>query len=175
MRKLDYYQKSIDGIQVKTYYGGIITIVSSVIILVLFISELNLFVSTHTKHRMHVDHNVHHLKLPISVDLTMKHASCNEVEMIVGENHYPSAVHGVSVRKIPNPEGACRFVGTIMVSKVAGELIFKHTGSPDLFNLLDFLQFNSSHSIEHLKFGKDIPNRVTPLVHVDKVIHETGW
>lgn len=79
-----------------------------------------------------------------------------------------------NLKSQPYGDGGCRFSGQAQVQKVAGEISFTHTGSPDLFNLMEFLVFNASHVIHDLHFGPMIPSMVNPLIDVHKTIHQNG-
>lgn len=79
-----------------------------------------------------------------------------------------------NIKSEPYGDEGCRFHGEAQVAKVAGEISLTHTGSPDLFNLMDFLVFNSSHVFEDLHFGPMIPNMVNPLMNVHKTIKANG-
>jgi hypothetical protein len=78
------------------------------------------------------------------------------------------------VRKIPYGDEGCQFLGTVQVKKVAGDVSFAHEGSLNIFSFHEFLNFNSSHRVNHLKFGPHIPNMETPLINVDKIILNNG-
>jgi hypothetical protein len=54
-RRFDLYIKGVDGIQEKTIGGGIVTIVSCLMVAILLLSEMSVWWSVETIHRMHVD------------------------------------------------------------------------------------------------------------------------
>ena len=68
----------------------------------------------------------------------------------------------------------CRFVGRAQIQKVAGDLSFAHEGSLNLFSFFDFLNFNSTHVINHLRFGPTIPDMQNPLEDVHKTVVDNG-
>ena len=55
LRQYDVYSKGVEGIEVRTKSGGVVTLVSGLLALFLFLSELRLFVSTEVVNRMFVD------------------------------------------------------------------------------------------------------------------------
>ena len=55
LRQYDVYSKGVEGIEVRTKSGGVVTLVSGLLALFLFLSELRLFVSTEIVNRMFVD------------------------------------------------------------------------------------------------------------------------
>ncbi|KAI9911928.1 hypothetical protein PsorP6_008690 [Peronosclerospora sorghi] len=67
-------------------------------------------------------------------------------------------------------ENGCRLYGTVQVQKVAGDLSFAHQGSLSLFSFFEFLNFNSSHMVNHLRFGPHFPDMQTPLIDVSKIL-----
>lgn len=64
----------------------------------------------------------------------------------------------------------CRFVGSVLVKKVAGDLSFAHEGSLTIFSFFEFLNFNASHVVNSLRFGPQIPGMETPLIDVTKML-----
>lgn len=64
----------------------------------------------------------------------------------------------------------CRFRGSVLVKKVAGDLSFAHEGSLTIFSFYEFLNFNASHVVNSLRFGPAIPNMETPLIDVTKIL-----
>ena len=70
--------------------------------------------------------------------------------------------------------GGCRFEGSLEVRKVAGEITFLHEGNPNPFNIIEFLTLNTSHAIDHLRFGPEVPGMTTPLVGVKKSVQHAG-
>ena len=55
LRQYDVYSKGVEGIEVRTKSGGVVTLVSGLLALFLFLSEWRLFVSTEVVNRMFVD------------------------------------------------------------------------------------------------------------------------
>ena len=49
------YNKAMEGIQVRTFGGGLVTLICGSIVLMLFLSELVLFCSVNVRNRMSVD------------------------------------------------------------------------------------------------------------------------
>lgn len=74
------------------------------------------------------------------------------------------------IQEEPFGENGCRLFGTVQVQKVAGDLSFAHEGSLTVFSFFDFLNFNSSHVVNHLRFGPQIPDMETPLIDVSKIL-----
>ncbi|CAM8943088.1 unnamed protein product [Rhodiola kirilowii] len=55
LRNLDAYPKVNEDFYSRTFSGGIITLVSSIVMILLFISELRLYLSTTTESQLVVD------------------------------------------------------------------------------------------------------------------------
>lgn len=55
LRRYDAYSKSVEGIEVRTKTGGIVTLCSGLIVVVLFLSEFILFCTPNVVNRMYVD------------------------------------------------------------------------------------------------------------------------
>ncbi|KAF1790529.1 Leucine-rich repeat domain, L domain-like [Phytophthora cactorum] len=113
-RRFDLNVKGVEGIQERTIGGGVVTVVSCVVVAFLLLSEFSVWWTVSVTHRMHVD--------------------------------------------------------TDPVQKVAGDLSFAHEGSLTVFSFFDFLNFNSSHVVNHLRFGPQIPDMETPLIDVSKIL-----
>ncbi|KAF5837666.1 endoplasmic reticulum vesicle transporter-domain-containing protein [Dunaliella salina] len=88
--RLDAYPKLNDDFQTKTRVGGVITIVSSIIMTVLFVNELRLFLRTSTVHELGVDTGRGEV-LDIQVDVTFPRMPCSWLSLdtmdVSGELH----------------------------------------------------------------------------------------
>lgn len=78
------------------------------------------------------------------------------------------------IKEVPFGDEGCRLYGTVQFKKVAGDIMFAHEGSINIFSFYEFLNFNSSHVVNHLRFGPQIPNMETPLIDVSKIITNNG-
>lgn len=78
------------------------------------------------------------------------------------------------VTEEPFGDEGCRLFGSVTFKKVAGDLMFAHEGSLTIFSFQEFLNFNASHVVNHLRFGPQIPNMETPLIDVSKIITTNG-
>jgi hypothetical protein len=54
-RRFDFNLKGVEGIQERTIGGGVVTLVSFVVVAFLLLSELSIWWSVEVTHRMHVD------------------------------------------------------------------------------------------------------------------------
>ncbi|KUF89870.1 hypothetical protein AM588_10006062 [Phytophthora nicotianae] len=107
----------------------------------------------------------------IEVDVSFLHEACKEVAMDVSDSKgHKEIMLKKDIQEEPFGENGCRLHGTVQVQKVAGDLSFAHEGSLTVFSFFDFLNFNSSHVVNHLRFGPQIPDMETPLIDVSKIL-----
>merc|ERR1719235_2081213 len=95
LKKFDVYQKVHDDYKVKTDSGGFVSMISIIIICVLFVSELKAYLTSEVIDHIVVDTTLDQ-KLPISLNITFPHLRCDEVSVdtvdSAGENQI--GVHG---------------------------------------------------------------------------------
>lgn len=75
LRNFDAYPKTLEDFRVKTFSGAAVTVVSSVIMIFLFLSELQYYLATDVIDELFVDMSRGD-KLRINVDVTMHHLPC---------------------------------------------------------------------------------------------------
>ncbi|KFM75669.1 Endoplasmic reticulum-Golgi intermediate compartment protein 3, partial [Stegodyphus mimosarum] len=75
IRKFDAYPKTLEDFRVKTFSGAAITIVSAVVIVLLFISELNYYLAPEVTEELFVDVSRSE-KLRINIDVTFPKLCC---------------------------------------------------------------------------------------------------
>ncbi|KAL8625220.1 Endoplasmic reticulum-Golgi intermediate compartment protein 3 [Nucella lapillus] len=75
LRRLDAYPRTLEDFRVKTFGGAIITLMSSVLMVVLFISEFNDYLTNEVQQELFVDTS-RGQKLRINIDITFRHISC---------------------------------------------------------------------------------------------------
>ncbi|KAF0689501.1 Aste57867_19058 [Aphanomyces stellatus] len=196
LRQYDVYTKGVEGIQEKTLGGAIITVVSVAIVFLLLLSELGIYTTTEVVNRMYVDAIPQEALMHIEVDISFLHEKCKgtssfshpldmsppssilvDVAMDASDNKgNKDLLSDSSIVAVPigTDEEGCRFTGTVDVHKVAGAVSFAHEGSLNMLTYMDFLKFNSSHIVHRLTFGPEIPNMVTPLIDVHKVVEKNS-
>ncbi|XP_008804334.2 endoplasmic reticulum-Golgi intermediate compartment protein 3-like isoform X1 [Phoenix dactylifera] len=91
LKNLDAYPKINEDFYSRTLSGGLITIISSIIMLLLFISEARLYIYSETETKLIVDTSRGE-RLRINFDITFPSLSCSLVSVdtmdISGEQHY---------------------------------------------------------------------------------------
>lgn len=80
LKKFDVYTKVQDDYVQKSQAGGIVTVITSFIIALLFWIELNEFFTTEIQHSISVDTRINQ-KLPIGLNITFPHLRCDEVSV----------------------------------------------------------------------------------------------
>ncbi|KAG1695762.1 Endoplasmic reticulum-Golgi intermediate compartment protein 3 [Nymphon striatum] len=76
VRSFDVYPKTLEDFRVKTFSGAAVSIISAVIIFVLFISELNFYLTPETTEELFVDVSRGE-KLSIHIDVTFPQLPCS--------------------------------------------------------------------------------------------------
>ncbi|CAH0480788.1 unnamed protein product [Peronospora belbahrii] len=170
-RCFDLNSKGVEGIQERTISGGLVTLVSCLVVSFLLLSELSIWWTVSVTHRMHVDTDPQDYPINVEVDIVFLHEACNDVAMDVSDSKgIKDVLLKTNIEEEPFGENGCRFYGTAQVQKVAADLSFGHEGSLNMFSLFEFLTFNSSHIVNHLRFGPHIPDMETPLIDVSKIV-----
>ncbi|CAK0788478.1 unnamed protein product, partial [Prorocentrum cordatum] len=79
-KRFDVYSKVHDDYRVKTKSGGLISVVAIIIMLILFTSELNSYLTVEVVDHIVVDTALNE-KLPIGLNITFPHLRCDEVSV----------------------------------------------------------------------------------------------
>jgi len=75
LKQFDAYPKTLEDFRVKTFGGAVVTGVSSLIMFILFVSELNYYLTTEVHPELFVD-TTRHQKLRINVDIFFPKIGC---------------------------------------------------------------------------------------------------
>jgi len=75
LKQFDAYPKTLEDFRVKTFGGAVVTGVSSLIMFILFISELNYYLTTEVHPELFVD-TTRHQKLRINIDVFFPKVGC---------------------------------------------------------------------------------------------------
>ncbi|KNC81331.1 hypothetical protein SARC_06349 [Sphaeroforma arctica JP610] len=78
LKSFDAYPKTIDDFAVKTSAGGLISLFSMVCIALLFLGELNHYLTTKVQDRLIIDTTLSQ-RLKIELDVTMHHLPCSQL------------------------------------------------------------------------------------------------
>ncbi|XP_029650596.1 endoplasmic reticulum-Golgi intermediate compartment protein 3 isoform X2 [Octopus sinensis] len=76
LRQFDAYPKTLEDFRVKTFGGAIVTLISSMLMFILFISELNYYLTKEVHPELFVDTSRGH-KIPIHIDVTFPRLACS--------------------------------------------------------------------------------------------------
>jgi predicted small secreted protein len=90
LRQFDAYPKTLDDFRIKTFGGATVTVISSVIMFILFISELNYYLTNDIQQELFVDTS-RGQKLKINIDITFHKVGCTYLSVdamdVSGEQH----------------------------------------------------------------------------------------
>ncbi|EFA85803.1 endoplasmic reticulum-golgi intermediate compartment protein 3 [Heterostelium album PN500] len=106
LKSFDAYPKTVDDFRVKTYAGAIVSIVSSIFIIWLFLSQISIYMTTETHHELFVDTNRAE-KLKINIDVVFHHLPCAYLSldaMDVSGEHQFDVAHNIFKRRL-SPTG----------------------------------------------------------------------
>ncbi|KAL1244503.1 Endoplasmic reticulum-Golgi intermediate compartment protein [Trichinella spiralis] len=76
MRRLDAYSKPVEDFRIRTAFGGTVTLISSVVIGILFFNELMIYLSTEIVEELLVDTTVGDARLKINFDIVFPAMAC---------------------------------------------------------------------------------------------------
>ncbi|KRY23701.1 Endoplasmic reticulum-Golgi intermediate compartment protein 3 [Trichinella patagoniensis] len=77
MRRLDAYSKPVEDFRIRTAFGGTVTLISSVVIGILFFNELMIYLSTEIVEELLVDTTVGDARLKINFDIVFPAMACS--------------------------------------------------------------------------------------------------
>eukprot|EP00270_Netrium_digitus_P000141 TRINITY_DN10159_c0_g1_i1.p1 TRINITY_DN10159_c0_g1~~TRINITY_DN10159_c0_g1_i1.p1 ORF type:complete len:388 (-),score=64.41 TRINITY_DN10159_c0_g1_i1:208-1371(-) len=114
LKVLDAYPKINEDFYSRTLSGGIITLVSTIFMILLFISELRIYLHTTTTNELSVD-TTRGETLKINVDVTFPHMGCAMLSLdamdISGEQHL-DVVHNIFKRRLSADGEPIEITGT---------------------------------------------------------------
>ncbi|GAM26503.1 hypothetical protein SAMD00019534_096780 [Acytostelium subglobosum LB1] len=106
LKNIDAYPKTVDDFRIKTYAGAVVTIVSALLILWLFISQVGVYMTTEPHHELFIDTNRAE-KLRINIDVIFHHLPCAYLSldaMDVGGHHQFDVAHNIFKKRL-SPDG----------------------------------------------------------------------
>ncbi|KAH3710330.1 hypothetical protein DPMN_069807 [Dreissena polymorpha] len=90
LRKFDAYPKTLEDFRVKTFGGATVTIVSAILMFILFVSELNFYLTKEVQPELFVDISRGNIKMKINLNITFNNLPCAFLSIdamdISGEN-----------------------------------------------------------------------------------------
>jgi len=177
---LDVFPKVPEELKIKTTASGAVTIITSLFMAYLIISEFFLFVFPRITSEVGVDISFGS-KLPINYDITLPGLNCNDFGLdfvdVAGEEQLEV---GDNIEKRQLPVIGCRVFGHLQTSKVQGEFHVafgrlavstgENVGHKHQFSMRELDRFNASHIINKLSFGQNIPGVTHPLDGHSKIV-----
>ncbi|KAL4218267.1 Endoplasmic reticulum-Golgi intermediate compartment protein 3 [Mactra antiquata] len=76
LRRFDAYPKTLEDFRVKTFGGAAVTLVSGLLMFVLFVSELNYYLTTEVNPELFVDISRGQIKMKINLNVTFHNMPC---------------------------------------------------------------------------------------------------
>jgi len=198
VKKYDVYSKVHEDYRVKTRSGGMVSLLSMLAMLLLFLTELFGYLSPEIVDHIIVDTTLDE-KLPIGVNITFPDLHCGDVyvDTIDSRMEAHADVHGSMQKTVMNPDWSigqeldadkngtgCRIHGDIIVGKISGNFHVALGKSMVLGGKLVHMfshknaqkkGFNTSHHIHRLTFGKQEQDMESALEGTAKIINQGSY
>jgi len=198
LKKYDVYSKVHEDYRVKTRSGGMVSLLSMLAMLLLFLIELTGYLSPEVVDHIIVDTTLDQ-KLPIGVNITFPNLQCGDVyvDMVDSRQEVHADVHGSMFKTVINADrsigeeldadkngSGCRIHGEVLVAKVTGNFhvalgkAVEFNGKlVHLFNQSNAHDraFNTSHVIHRLTFGEQVHDMKSTLEGTGKVVHQGSY
>ena len=197
-RGFDSMPKAMEGAQVKTITGSIVTVISSLLMLYIFIAEFAFYRTTVTTNHLYVD-TTSGTKVEVFIDMNIHNVECSKLHIDVQDEKGEEQLEVHDDVKLVDEKDGCLLKGHLLVNKVTlvsldttpihnsqlkgscqiifgGKALNFHQGSRNVhmhqFSLQQLGSFNASHTINRFSFGPDFPGLVNPLDNVSKVVEK---
>ncbi|KAJ1442993.1 endoplasmic reticulum vesicle transporter-domain-containing protein [Ochromonadaceae sp. CCMP2298] len=127
-KKFDVHVKTVDGVNQQTIIGAIITLISTILVVVLILSEISYFMKIDVVSRMLTDSTANVESVKLEFDLQFYDVSCNRIEFMQEVTRGTLHLHepGV-VEKFVIDDGktlGCHIRGSNVIDKVGGNFRF---------------------------------------------------
>lgn len=176
LKSFDVYRKLPQDLTEPTTSGAIVSITSTLIMLILFLTEFNEFLKVRTVSEMFIDTNKGGEKLIVNIDVTLPNLPCDiaslDAQDVMGSHHLNMggklskrrlSQEGTVMQEIHHGDGdqnldvnranqafkdkeGCQFIGTIEVNKVPGNF---HISTHAFMDMIDnILRTNGLNTID---------------------------
>ncbi|KAJ8524298.1 hypothetical protein ON010_g16819 [Phytophthora cinnamomi] len=106
-RRFDLNVKGVEGIQERTIGGGVVTLLSCVVVAFLLLSEFSVWWTVSVTHRMHVDTDPQDFPINVEVDVSFLHEACKGPQGDSAQEGHPGgALRGERLQTLRHGAGA---------------------------------------------------------------------
>ena len=164
-RNFDSYTKSIEGARNRTTIGAIVTICSCAIMLILFMSEFNDYLSVDLQETAFVDPNYDsRAMLSADIDIHFEKLICENVRVDAQDKSGTVRSNiNEGLQLSPLGKKGCRLFGVLNLKRVAGDFhvaVGEKKDEKDTLvykiDLRKLSEFDVTHKIERLVFGDQV-------------------
>lgn len=168
LKKFDLFRNVDRQIYDYTNFGGVMTILSCIIMCILFVSETGNFLKTDIVNHMRIDSSFDNEAVKLMFDIEFPQISCDTLTFTqessrgsVHNFHAADELNKVDITIVGNVKRGCRVYGYSITDRVGGNMKFgKTVDSRAIFgaNLGGFIDENMispldlSHKINHMMF-----------------------
>ena len=153
LKRFDFHVKTVDGVNQQTILGAVLTIISTILISVLIISEISSFMTIDVVSRMITDKSAGMESVKMEFDLHFKDIACDRISFTQEVTRGALHIHGPGVfQKNETADGmvlGCHVHGANLIDKVGGN--FRLAISPQ-FSATDQGPGNFSHTVNRVAF-----------------------
>lgn len=127
LKKFDVHPKALEGVHQQSLIGAFFTIVTSVITLLLIISEISAFFKIETVSRLIVDKTSSANAIKLGFDVSLHNTACTRIsftqEVTRANIHISGTTPEFQKKFIPgkDADGGCRVIGSMLIDKAAGD------------------------------------------------------
>ena len=174
-KKFDVHVKAVEGVNQQTILGACITLLSTVLIVVLILSEVSNFMKIDVVSRMLADHSAGVESVKLQFDLQFFQVPCDKIDF--GQEVTRGTLHlhePGTIEKFVLDDGVtvgCHIRGSSVIDKVGGNFKFAidQASIPQNMPAGNF-QANISHRINHVTFastsgGESAMTRIPDFSH----------
>ena len=125
LKQFDMHIKAVEGVNQQTILGACITLISTFLVIVLLISEINLFLKIDVVSRMVADNSAGVESIQLVFDIDLYHVSCERINFLQEVTRGTLHTHEpITIEKNAIQPSGCKVKGSIITDKVGGNFRF---------------------------------------------------